>query len=295
MPLEHPQLATALRYREMFSLKPSHGRRGGFTFDAAAVQATSSAVTLMERRRGWRMLAGRAGRPVRRQDPRRGRALAGGKAAQVLRPSCDTLQRRDDPPRQRPHPVTKVIVHSAATRPDWMAGRPTAEKVAENRRQRPAKGWRDIGYHWISDRDGTAKPIPIGLAAILGPLTGATEGQPRLHAGGRADRRASARRTGAALHRQPGEGARAGGNHRGRQERLQGGPGVWRAAEEDVRRHPCCRPRPLRRGRRDERLGQLLVSRRGWRRRCLSGLRPWSQLVRDGGSRESPWTGRPVT
>ncbi|MBM3604288.1 MAG: hypothetical protein FJX25_05900 [Alphaproteobacteria bacterium] len=52
------------------------------------------------------------------------------------------------------HPVREIIVHCAATRPDWMAGRPIAEKVAEIRRWHLANGWRDIGYHWIIDRDG---------------------------------------------------------------------------------------------------------------------------------------------
>lgn len=53
------------------------------------------------------------------------------------------------------HPVREIIVHCSATRPDWMAGRPIAEKVAEIRRWHVEdNGWRDIGYHWIIDRDG---------------------------------------------------------------------------------------------------------------------------------------------
>lgn len=52
------------------------------------------------------------------------------------------------------HPVREIIVHCSATRPDWMAGRPIAEKVAEIRRWHLANGWNDIGYHWIIDRDG---------------------------------------------------------------------------------------------------------------------------------------------
>jgi len=54
--------------------------------------------------------------------------------------------------------VDEIIVHCAATRADWMAGRPLAEKVAEIRRWHRAKGWRDIGYHWIIDRDGKVLP-----------------------------------------------------------------------------------------------------------------------------------------
>nr|WP_162623844.1 N-acetylmuramoyl-L-alanine amidase [Paracoccus saliphilus] len=52
------------------------------------------------------------------------------------------------------HPVREIVVHCAATRPDWMEGRPLAEKIAEIRRWHLANGWKDIGYHWIIDRDG---------------------------------------------------------------------------------------------------------------------------------------------
>jgi N-acetylmuramoyl-L-alanine amidase len=57
------------------------------------------------------------------------------------------------------YPVTEIILHCADTRPEWMAGRPIAEKVAEIRRWHvEQRGWRDIGYHWVIDRDGTAAP-----------------------------------------------------------------------------------------------------------------------------------------
>ena len=54
------------------------------------------------------------------------------------------------------YPVDEIIVHCAATRPDWMAGQPLAAKVAEIRRwhMSPPLNWRNIGYHWIIDRDG---------------------------------------------------------------------------------------------------------------------------------------------
>lgn len=44
------------------------------------------------------------------------------------------------------YPVTEIILHCADTRPDWMAGRPLLEKVAEIRRWHvEQRGWRDIG------------------------------------------------------------------------------------------------------------------------------------------------------
>lgn len=65
------------------------------------------------------------------------------------------------------YPVNEIILHCADTRPDWMDGHPLVEKVAEihvwHVQQR---GWRDIGYHSIIDRDGAVaagrKEIEIG-------------------------------------------------------------------------------------------------------------------------------------
>ena len=57
------------------------------------------------------------------------------------------------------YPVTEIILHCADTRPDWMAGRPPSEKVAEIRRWHvEQRGWRDIGYYWVSDRNGAVAP-----------------------------------------------------------------------------------------------------------------------------------------
>jgi hypothetical protein len=40
-----------------------------------------------------------------------------------------------------------------------MAGPPLAEKIAEIRRWHvQQRGWRDIGYHWVIDRDGAVAP-----------------------------------------------------------------------------------------------------------------------------------------
>lgn len=54
--------------------------------------------------------------------------------------------------------VDTIWVHCSATRPQWMAGYPVADKVEEIRRWHLALGWKDIGYHWIIDRDGQIAP-----------------------------------------------------------------------------------------------------------------------------------------
>lgn len=54
--------------------------------------------------------------------------------------------------------INEVIVHCAATRPDWMANRPLSEKVREIDRWHLARNFRAIGYHWIIDRDGSVAP-----------------------------------------------------------------------------------------------------------------------------------------
>lgn len=50
--------------------------------------------------------------------------------------------------------VDTIFVHCAATRPDWMEGQPLTAKVAEIKKWHLKNGWKDIGYHWIIDRDG---------------------------------------------------------------------------------------------------------------------------------------------
>lgn len=73
------------------------------------------------------------------------------------------------------HAVREIIVHCAATRPDWMAGRPIAEKVAEIRRWHLANGWKDIGYHHIIDRSGivlAGRPETVIGAHTVGKNSG---------------------------------------------------------------------------------------------------------------------------
>lgn len=52
--------------------------------------------------------------------------------------------------------ITEIILHCSATRPNWMHDAGTEAKVAEIRRwHKQDRGWRDIGYHFIVDRDGS--------------------------------------------------------------------------------------------------------------------------------------------
>lgn len=76
----------------------------------------------------------------------------GGKAAgAALRPETDAVILQG----AARHPVHEVIVHCSATRPEWMAGRSLSEKRAELRAWHMRdRGWSDIGYHWLIDRDG---------------------------------------------------------------------------------------------------------------------------------------------
>lgn len=54
------------------------------------------------------------------------------------------------------YPVHDIILHTTATRPEWMHGYTVAEKVAEIRRWHVEdRGWNDIGYHYVIDRDGS--------------------------------------------------------------------------------------------------------------------------------------------
>lgn len=56
------------------------------------------------------------------------------------------------------HPVREIIIHCAATRPEWMGNHSLRDQVAEIRNWHRARGWRDIGYHWIIGRDGSMLP-----------------------------------------------------------------------------------------------------------------------------------------
>jgi hypothetical protein len=73
-------------------------------------------------------------------------------------------------------PISEIIIHCTATRADWWADKTTAQKVAEVRKWHvDGRGWSDIGYHFLIDRDGTVKegrPIERAGAHVKGHNTG---------------------------------------------------------------------------------------------------------------------------
>ena len=54
--------------------------------------------------------------------------------------------------------IDEIIVHCAATRPDWMQGQGAEAKRDEIDRWHKARGWKGIGYHYFIDRDGRTVP-----------------------------------------------------------------------------------------------------------------------------------------
>lgn len=61
------------------------------------------------------------------------------------------------------YPVQDIVLHCTATDPDFMLGNTSLARVAEVRRwhtdpKPKGRGWDDIGYHWLVDRDGTVLP-----------------------------------------------------------------------------------------------------------------------------------------
>lgn len=52
------------------------------------------------------------------------------------------------------HPVTAISIHCSATKPEWWEKKPIQAVVDEIRRWHLARGWRDIGYHYLIHRNG---------------------------------------------------------------------------------------------------------------------------------------------
>lgn len=73
-------------------------------------------------------------------------------------------------------PVDEIIVHCTATRPEWNRHLSTAEKVAHVHDWHVKdRGWSDIGYHYLIDRDGTTlpgRPVERVGAHVAGHNTG---------------------------------------------------------------------------------------------------------------------------
>jgi N-acetylmuramoyl-L-alanine amidase len=73
-------------------------------------------------------------------------------------------------------PLKEIIVHCTATRPEWMASKPLAQKMDEIRRWHvQGNGWSDIGYHYVIDRNGQiaeGRPVEKTGAHVKGRNTG---------------------------------------------------------------------------------------------------------------------------
>ena len=55
-------------------------------------------------------------------------------------------------------PLTEIIIHCTATRADWWTSKSTGQKIAEVKRWHLEKKWKDIGYHYLIDRNGNMLP-----------------------------------------------------------------------------------------------------------------------------------------
>lgn len=56
-------------------------------------------------------------------------------------------------------PVSEIFIHCTATPSDWRPKDTSAMRVEAIRRMHmDERGWADIGYHWLIDRDGTVLP-----------------------------------------------------------------------------------------------------------------------------------------
>ena len=73
-------------------------------------------------------------------------------------------------------PISEIIVHCSATRPEWMANEAMANQVREIRRwHMQERGWKDIGYHYLIGRNGaiaTGRPVEQVGAHVQGHNTG---------------------------------------------------------------------------------------------------------------------------
>jgi N-acetylmuramoyl-L-alanine amidase len=71
--------------------------------------------------------------------------------------------------------INEIIIHCTATRPDWWWNKNPQAKVKEVCRWHLDRGWSDIGYHYLIDRDGTVvtgRPLDRTGAHVKGHNTG---------------------------------------------------------------------------------------------------------------------------
>jgi N-acetyl-anhydromuramyl-L-alanine amidase AmpD len=72
--------------------------------------------------------------------------------------------------------IDTIIIHCTATRPNFLQGKSAKQKTAEVRRWHVSdRGWSDIGYHYLIDRDGTVtegRPLDRTGAHAKGHNTG---------------------------------------------------------------------------------------------------------------------------
>jgi len=71
--------------------------------------------------------------------------------------------------------LDSIYVHCTATRAEWWEDKRSSEKAAECKRWHLDRGWSDIGYNYLIDRDGTVtegRPIEKTPAAQKGHNTG---------------------------------------------------------------------------------------------------------------------------
>ena len=71
--------------------------------------------------------------------------------------------------------INEIIIHCTATRPDWWQNKSAQAKVKEVCRWHIDRGWSDIGYHYLIDRDGTVvtgRPLERAGAHVKGHNTG---------------------------------------------------------------------------------------------------------------------------
>lgn len=55
--------------------------------------------------------------------------------------------------------VDEIVLHCSDTRHDWLGNSSFRERYRELRRwHMQDRGWKDIGYHWVVDRDGEIMP-----------------------------------------------------------------------------------------------------------------------------------------